>query len=115
MYKYLLMYIGMKNLWGFVRIYLYTGNMDVNSIPLFVRNHKGVVLRRDKVFMKQLADVMITIDIFEDSVVKNISGRGDQRYRALVHVLKQRKIGAYLVEHFENDVNRTIKSISALV
>jgi hypothetical protein len=71
--------------------------------------------------MKQLADVMITIDIFEDSVVKNISGKhvviagGDQRYRALVHVLKQRKIEAYLVEHFENDVNRTIKSISALV
>jgi hypothetical protein len=121
MWKYLLMWLSMEDLWDLCHVILYTGNINMKNIPKFVKSKRNLTLKPNSHMIKQLADVMITIDSFEGALYKNIPGKhviiagSDHRYVALQHILKERKVNCYLIQHVDPKYDDTLSKLNKIV
>jgi hypothetical protein len=107
-FVYLLLYISMNELWDSTNVYLYTGNMDMSPYKFLFKND-SVKIYENEALIKQLADVKLSWDIFEQSVHRKVPGKhvivagGDKRYRALEHLLKKEGVQVTLIEKQNKD------------
>lgn len=97
-----------------ITIHLYTGNIAIDFFPKAFKNLPFVNYKPNKSNLKQLADVMLTMDIFEGNLVKKdqkhiILAGGDARYKALKMIMNGKGADLDLIEH-RNNFDKTLDS-----
>lgn len=110
LYMDLLSYLKLNDMSGWVHVYLYLGNVKYTSSSLW--DYRGVTVRRNSKPLKQLVDVQLTLDLYQEASSTEwarhviISG-GDSRYDALVHVMRERNVDCQYVKKFANQSTRS--------
>ncbi len=107
LYKYILDYLDLNSLWDRIQVYLYIGNMAPRQLPIYLWDYGSeLVVRRNKWHFKELADVLLTLDLYEEAnVAANrhiIVAGGDKRYEALANVMRERNVDVQLVPKLWN-------------
>ena len=113
-WKYLLMWLSYENLWDTCHVILYTGNMNYSHLPSFLKRENNLTFKPNACMIKQLADVMLTIDIFDNSVARKMTGKhvilagSDGRYIALQYLIKGYGVDCHLIQHADPKYDTTI-------